>query len=133
MRYWLNLGFLTAFLVLAGLAGAQSAPFRVRPSDIDSEVKDPSKEIKETRTAVTTLKSNASSAAKDLQGIERQTAKTTASASPKKPASLKPQKETANPKINIKGTGGPNGGTTRVSTNSYKGRLKQKGSHGNSY
>lgn len=132
MRYWLSLGFLTAFLALAGLAGAQSAPFRVKPSDIDSEVKDPSK-MKETRTAVTTPKSNAASAAKTLQSIERETSKATASASTKKPTSFKPAKETASPKINIKGSGEPNGGTTRVSTNSYKGRLKQKGSHGNSY
>jgi hypothetical protein len=136
MRHWLNLGFLIAVLGLVGLAGAQSAPFRVKPSDVDSGVKDPSKELKDTRSPVMapTTKSNASSAAKDLQGIERQTAKSTTSGSAKKPAPFKPEKEAPSPKINIKGSGESKAGTTRVATDSsLKGRLKQKGSHSTNY
>lgn len=131
MRYWLNLSFLIVVLTSAGLAGAQSAPFRVKPSDVDSGVKDPGKELKDTRTPVITptTKSGASSTAKDLQDIERQTAKSTASTSTKKTAAFKPEKETANPKINIKGSGESKTAPTRVATNSLKGRLKQKGSH----
>jgi len=133
MRYWLNSGFLAAILTLAGLACAQSAPFHVRPSDIDNEVKDPSKEIKETRSSVMTPRSNAPATAKDLQSIERQTAKTTVSTSTKKTAAFKPAKEAASPKINIKGSGESKSVPTRVATNSYKGRLKQKGSHSTNY
>jgi hypothetical protein len=128
------LGFLTAVLALGGLAGAQSAPFRVKPSDIDSEVKDPSKDLKETRTPVTTPKANTSG--KDLQRIERQTAKANAPAPTRKTSNAfsKTEKD-ANPKINIKGSGEPKTGSpqTRVATNSYKGRLKQKGPHSNNY
>jgi hypothetical protein len=122
---------------LAGLAGAQTAPFRVRPSDIDSEVKDPSKDLKETRTPVTTPKSNGSATAKDLQSIERQTAKANAPAPTSKRTSnafSKTEKD-SNPKINIKGSGEPKTGSsqTRVATSTYKGRLKQKGPHSNNY
>jgi len=130
MRFCFRSAFLIAFLALAGLAAAQSAPFRVKPSDVDSEVKDPSKEIKATRTSsATTPRSTPSSTAKDLQSIERQTAKATTSTPAKKTASFKPEKETPNPKINIKGSGESKGAPTRVATNSLKGRLKQKGSH----
>jgi hypothetical protein len=137
MRPWFRvgfLGFLTAVLALGGLAGAQSAPFRVKPSDIDGEVKDPSKDLKETRTPVTTPKANTS--AKDLQRIERQTAKANAPTPTRKTSNAFPKTEKdANPKINIKGSGEPKTGSsqTRVATNSYKGRLKQKGPHSNNY
>jgi hypothetical protein len=132
MRLWFQAGFLVAILALAGLAGAQSAPFRVKPSDVDSGVKDPSKELKATRTIpVATPRSNASSTAKDLQSIEHETAKATGSPSTKKTstAAFKPQKDASNPKINIKGSGESKSVPTRVATDSYKGRLKQKGSH----
>ena len=133
MRYWFSLGFLAAVLALAGLAGAQSAPFRVKPSDVDSEVKDPGKQIKETRTSVTTTRPTTSSAAKNLQSIEHETAKAAGPAPSKKAPSFKPEKEAANPKINIKGSGESKSGPPRVATDSYKGRLKQKGSHGTNY
>jgi hypothetical protein len=139
MRSWFRvcfLGFLTIVLALGELAAAQSAPFRVRPSDIDSEVKDPSKDLKETRTPVTTPKANTSATAKDLQSIERQTAKANAPVPTRKTSNAFPKSEKdANPKINIKGSGEPKTGSsqTRVATSSYKGRLKQKAPHSNNY
>ena len=71
--------------------------------------------------------------AKDLQTLERQTAKSSAaspSAGKKTPGTapaLKPVKDKPNPPINFGGTGaGKKSGMANQSVNPYKGRLKQK-------
>jgi hypothetical protein len=136
----MRLSFQSALLALilgsTAFAGAQSAPFRVKPSDIDSTIKDPGKEIKETHNVTPAQRPKSSGTSRDLQSLERQTAKTSGTSQTKKTsgASFKPEKDTAAPKINIKGSGeGKSGSQTRVATNSYKGRLKQKGSRSNNY
>jgi len=130
-----RLAFILTILAAAGLAAAQSAPFRVTPSDIDSSVKDPSKEIKPGRAPATNPRPNSSVASKDLQSIERQTGKVSKPSEKHKTSAayFKPEKCPATPKINIKGSGEPMNARTRVATNSYNGRLKQKGSHGKNY
>jgi hypothetical protein len=81
--------------------------------------------------------------AKNLQAVEHETAKTTASSGSagkpsgsagkpsgsagKKPPALKPVKDKPNPPINFAGTGGgKSAGTTNPGSNSHKGRLRQK-------
>jgi hypothetical protein len=72
------------------------------------------------------------SASKELQNVERQTAKSaaaTARPAGKTPA-LKPAKDKPNPPINFNGTGGGKGaGTINQGANPYKGRLRQKHAH----
>jgi hypothetical protein len=138
MRFWYRLAVLETILGLVTIAGAQSPPFRVKPSEIDTTLKDPGKEPKDTRTPVTTQRSNGSATSRNLQSVERQTAKINASSKSNKKitsAGVRPEKNTATPKIDIKGSGAPKTVTpqTRAATSSYKGRLKQKGSHNNSY
>jgi hypothetical protein len=71
------------------------------------------------------------SSSKELQNLERQTAKTSASSrsTGKKTgtgSALKPVKNKSNPPINFGGSGGGKEGTSNQSSNPYKGRLKQK-------
>jgi len=138
MRFWIHSGCLVIVLTSAVFAGAQSAPFRVKPSDVDTGVKDPGKELKDTRTPVFTPPHSTSSAtSKNLQSIERQTAKANAPSQAKKtPAAFKEENEgPATSKINVKGSGQAktSQSQTHVGTNAYKGRLKQKGPHSNNY
>jgi hypothetical protein len=76
-----------------------------------------------------------SSSSKDLQNIERQSAKSigqTHAAKQTRPAPVKMEKDKPNPKINFgNGHTTTNGGMTRQPSNHYKGRLKQKGTHHN--
>lgn len=81
------------------------------------------------KTPGTGLSTNANS--KDLQALERQTAKSSAprSGGKKTPgaAAMKPIKDKPNPPINLGGGGGANAsGLSRQNSNPYKGRLKQK-------
>ncbi|MBZ5613970.1 MAG: hypothetical protein LAO23_08185 [Acidobacteriia bacterium] len=71
------------------------------------------------------------SASKDLEKLERQSAKPAGVARPagRAPA-LKAAKDKPNPPINFSGTGGSRRpGTTNQSSNPYKGRLRQKNGH----
>jgi len=131
-----RLAFITTMVLgLAGLVSAQSPPFHVRHSDIDTTVKDPGKEsIKEPRTSA--IHPRASTASKDLQSIEKQTGKTNKPLEAKKTSAyFKAEKNARTPKINIRGSGETKSAQpqTRVATGSYNGRLKQKGNHGNNY
>jgi hypothetical protein len=70
---------------------------------------------------------------KDLQNLERQSAKASASSrsagkrTPGMGSGLKPIKDKANPPINFGGSGGgKSGGMSNQGANPYKGRLKQK-------
>jgi hypothetical protein len=77
--------------------------------------------------------SASSTNAKNLQGIEHQTAKTSAQRSSGKKApgssAIRPVKEKSTPPMNFNGTGAKGTGTTNRAANPYKGRLKQKSSH----
>jgi len=73
------------------------------------------------------------STSKELQTLERQTAKTSASSrsagkrTPGTGSALRPVKDKSNPPINFGRTGGgKGGGTAKQSGNPYQGRLKQK-------
>ena len=71
------------------------------------------------------------STSKELQTLERQTAKTSASSrtAGKRTGTgsgLKPVRDKSNPPINFGGSGGKSGGTSNQGSNPYKGRLKQK-------
>lgn len=74
------------------------------------------------------------STSKDLQNLERQSAKASASSrsagkrTPGTGSAVKPVKEKSNPPINFGGSGGggKSGGTSNQGGNPYKGRLKQK-------
>jgi ABC-type sugar transport system substrate-binding protein len=73
------------------------------------------------------------SASKELQSVERQSAKPPAGArsggprtTGKGPA-LKPARSKTNPPINFGGTGGGKRAGTNQGSNPYKGRLRQKG------
>jgi hypothetical protein len=74
------------------------------------------------------------SASKDLQTIERQTAKSPAPSrsaaknAPRASSALKPVKDKPNPPINFGGTGTKNAGMHNQGANPYRGRLKQKAS-----
>jgi hypothetical protein len=70
---------------------------------------------------------------KDLQNLERQTAKASASSrstgkrTPGTGSALRPVKDKSNPPINFGGSGGgKSAGTSNQGANPYKGRLKQK-------
>jgi hypothetical protein len=130
MHIGIKLALLGIAIGLAGLVQAQSAPFRVKPSDVDATVKDPSKDLRETRTPGITPRNHASPTSKNLQNIERETAKKTPSG-PKKASAVKPVKDTPSPKININGGSGQKAvvAQNRPASNPYKGRMKQKGTH----
>jgi hypothetical protein len=67
---------------------------------------------------------------KDLQNLERQSAKASASSRSAgkrtQGSALKPVKEKSNPPINFGGSGGKSAGMASPGSNPYKGRLKQK-------
>ncbi|MFI5114742.1 MAG: hypothetical protein ACHP7J_06310 [Terriglobales bacterium] len=91
---------------------------------------------KSTPMGKTTASPTASTpASKELQGVERQTAKSAAirSAGPRptgKGPELKPAKDKPNPPINFGGTSAGKGArTTNKGSDPYKGRLRQKKTH----
>jgi len=122
-------------VVLAGISvsglAQQNNTFRVKRSA-------PEKPPKSTAPIVKTANpAKASSAnSRELQALEHQTAKSSApprSAGKRAPGTapaLKPVKDKPNPPINFGGTGGGKGtGYTKRGSNSFAGRLKQKGAH----
>jgi len=130
---------MAAAIVLLGLsigASAQSStynnssPYKVKRST-------PQKSPKSSAVVPVGKSASAGSAsstnAKNLQGIEHQTAKTSAQRSSGKKApgssAIKPVKEKSTPPMNFNGTGAKGTGTTNRAVNPYKGRLKQKSSH----
>ena len=130
MRFSLAVVVVMLGVSLSGMA-QQSGTFRVKKSPPEKAAKS-SAPVGKTAKSATASSANA----KDLQTIERQTAKTTTSPraagtkAPAKASALKPVKDKPNPPINFGGTGGTKSpGTTSQGSNPYKGRLKQKHSH----
>jgi hypothetical protein len=119
---------LAVTIVLAGISvsGMAQETFRVKRSA-------PEKAARKSAPVGKTASPVASSGtSKELQALERQTAKTSASSrsvgkkTPGTGSGLKPVRDKSNPPINFGGTGGKGGGTSIQGSNPYKGRLKQK-------
>jgi hypothetical protein len=123
MRFSLAVAVVLAGISVSGLA---QQTFRVKRQPTEKAARK-SAPVGKTASPVA---SNATS--KELQTLERETAKTSASSrsAGKKTgtgSALKPVKDKSNPPINFGGTGGgKGGGTTNQGSNPYKGRLKQK-------
>ena|SRR5271156_5808920 len=123
---------LVVAIVLAGLSvsgqAQQNGTFKAKHSA-------PEKERKAAPIGKTTGVATASSAnAKDLQAVERESAKASGasrSSGKKAGAALKPVKDKPNPPINFGGAsgGGKNLATGHQATDPSKGRLRQKHSH----
>lgn len=133
MRFSLAVAVVTVGIGLSGLA-QQNSTFKVKPSASEKEPKKAAP-IGNAGIGKTTGQGAGSSAnAKDLQALEHQTAKTSASRSGGKKAgaapAIKPVKDKPNPPINFAGaSGSKNPGTGHATADPYRGRLKQKHSH----
>ena len=129
MRFSLAVAVVLVGISVSGLA-QQNETFKVKRS---APEKAPKKSAPIGTTAGPATASGANS--KQLQSLERQSARGYASRSAKKAtpgtsAALKPVKDKPNPPINFGGTGGgKNAGMTNQGANPYKGRLRQKRSH----
>ena len=124
MRFSLAVAIILAGISVSGLA---QQTFRVKRQPTEKAARK-SAPVGKTASPVA---SNATS--KELQTLERETAKTSASSrsagrkTPGTGSALKPAKDRSNPPINFGGTGGgKGGGTSNQGSNPYKGRLKQK-------
>jgi hypothetical protein len=125
MRFSLAVAVVLAGMSLSGWA-QQNNIFKVKNT--------PTKAPKRASSGKTTTGPTAStSASKELQSVERQTAKsaTTARAAgtTRKGPALKSARNKPNPPINFGGAGGGKSAGTNQSSNPYKGRLRQKGHH----
>jgi hypothetical protein len=118
-------------ITVSGLAQQQNSTFKVKHSAPAKEKK--SAPIAVGKTTGGGAGTASASNSKDLQAVERETAKTPASshtAGKKAGPALKPVKDKPNPPINFGGNGGAKGsGTISQGSNPYKGRVKQKHSH----
>jgi len=121
MRFSLAVAVVLVGISVSGLAQQTFKAKRSAPE------KEPRKSAPIGKTA-SPVSSNATS--KELQTLERQTAKTSASsrsAGKRTGSAIKPIRDKSNPPISFGGTGGGKGARTGgQSTNPYKGRLKQK-------
>jgi cytoskeletal protein RodZ len=123
MRFSLAVAVVVAGISVSGLA---QQTFKVKRSAPEKAARK-SAPVGKTASPVA---SNSSS--KELQTLERQTAKTSASSrsTGKRTgtgSALKPVRDKSNPPINFGGSGGgKGGGTSNQGSNPYKGRLKQK-------
>jgi hypothetical protein len=123
MRFSLAVAVVVAGISVSGLA---QQTFKVKRSAPEKA------ERKSAPVGKTASPVASNSSSKELQTLERQTAKASASSrsAGKRTGTgsgLKPVKDKSNPPISFGGTGGgKGGGTTNQGSNPYKGRLKQK-------
>jgi len=124
MRFSLAVAVVLVGMSLSGWA--QQNTFKVKPA--------PTKAPKSAPIGKTAASPTASTpASKELQSVERQSAKSPASARSAGPRTgqgpaLKPARNQRNPPINFGGTGGGKGArSTNRGSDPYKGRLKEKG------
>jgi hypothetical protein len=126
MRFSLAVAVALVSMSLSGWA-QQNNTFKVKPA--------PTKAPKSAPISKTAASPTSTPASKELQSVERQSAKPlpgarSAGARTGKGPALKPAGNKANPPINFGGTGGGKGArTTNRGSNPYKGRLKGKGTH----
>jgi hypothetical protein len=127
MRFSLAVAVVLAGISVSGLA-QQNNTIKVKPA---APEKPPRSTVPVGKTTGAASSSSANS--KDLQTLERQTARSAGpsrTAGQKKAPALKPVKDKPNPPINFAGTGGAKTtGTTSQGANPYRGRLKQKHAH----
>ena len=126
MRLTLAVAVALVGMSLSGWA-QQNNTLKVKPA--------PTKAPKSAPIGKTAVSPTAStSASKELQSVERQSAKSAAAPRSTGPGTgrgpaLKPARNQHNPPINFGGTGGGKSArSTNRGSNPYKGRLKQKGS-----
>jgi hypothetical protein len=123
MRFSLAVAVVLAGISVSGLA---QQTFKVKPSPPEKAARKSAPMGK----IASPVASN--SASKELQTLERQSAKTSASSRTAgkrtgTASALKPVREKSNPPINFGGTGGgKGGGKSNQGSNPYQGRLKQK-------
>jgi hypothetical protein len=124
MRFSLAVAVALVGMSLSGWA-QQNNSFKVKPAPTKAPKSAPIGKTAASPTATTP-------ASKELQSVERQSAKPLASprsAGPRtgKGPALKHARNKSNPPINFSGTGGGKGArTTNHGSNPYKGRLKEK-------
>jgi hypothetical protein len=128
----LTLSVAVGMAILSVGAGAQNSnnSYKVKHSATEKEPKSTV-----AVPAKTSAGNSSASASKNLESIERQTAKSSGPSHPQaakktQTAVAKPAKDGANPPMNFGGKGGKQTGTVRQSADPYKGRLKQKHSGG---
>jgi hypothetical protein len=126
MRFSLAVAVVLVFFSMSGFA-QQNNTFRVKKSP-------PEKAPKQAAPIGKAAGGDASSAnAKDLQSLERETAKSSgpSPSAAKGTLPLKPIKDQANPPINFGGTGGGKKtvGMINQGSDPYRGRLREKYSH----
>ena len=123
MRFSLAVAVVLVGMSLSGWA--QQNTFKVKPA--------PTKAPKSAPIGKTAASPTSTPASKELQSVERQSAKSPASARSAGPRTgkgpaLKPARNQRNPPINFGGTGGGKGArSTNRGSDPLKGRLKQKG------
>ncbi|MFZ0799383.1 MAG: hypothetical protein WCA13_14515 [Terriglobales bacterium] len=126
MRFSSAVAVVLLGISVSGLA-QQPDTFKVKRSPPEKAAKPIMPPTGKTRSATA-----AGANAKDLQNIENQTKKISASKAAGtrasgKASALKPVKDKPNPPINFSGTSGAKRpGTTNQGSNPYKGRLRQK-------
>jgi hypothetical protein len=119
---------IAVMVVLVGMCGigvAQKSS-EIKSSDRKSSVTKPPKS---TAAPSGKVGGGATSSSKELQNVERQSAKTGARSHAQKapkPVAIKTDKSESNPPMKFGGKGSSIG-TTKQASNPYKGRLKQKG------
>jgi hypothetical protein len=126
MRFSLAVAVVLVGMNLSGWA-QQNNTFKVKHPN---EAKKAPKSAPVVKTTASPTAST--SASKELEGVERQSAKsaTARTGGPRttgKGPALKPARSKPNPAINFGGTGGGKGAGTNQGANPYKGRLRQKG------
>lgn len=124
MRFSLAVAIVLVGMSLSGWA-QQNNTFKVKNT--------PTKTPKRASVGKTTTGPTSTSASKQLQSVERQSAKSATTArsagTTRKGPALRSARSKPNPPINFGGTGGGQNAGTNRGSNPYKGRLKQKGRH----
>jgi hypothetical protein len=130
MRFSLAVAVAVASISVSGLA-QQNNTYKVKPSHTAEKAPKRSVAIGKTTASPATT-----SASRDLQKLEHQTAKSSVSVrsagprTPGKAPALKPAKDKPNPPINFNGSGGgKSAGTASRGANPGKGRVRQKHPH----
>lgn len=132
MRFSLAVAVVLAGISVNGLA-QQKNTFKVKP--LNAAEKPAKMNAPMGKTAAMPATASAA-ASKDLQSLERQSAKASAPSrsaikkTPRAASALRPAKDTHNPPINFGGaSGGKSAGMSNQGKNPYKGRLRQKHAH----
>jgi hypothetical protein len=124
MRFLLAVTVVLVGISVSGTAEQHPKQFKAKGSNGAAEAAP-----KSTATVKASSGANSAGTSKELQNLERKTAKSAGPSHAKatRTPAMKPEKSTKNPPINFGGKGGAGVGTSKQAANPYKGRLKQKG------